>query len=80
MDILYCGHAQEDEDEGFTHAAPHFQEVLNAGVAVFRHISLHILLHGHSTGDNAAKRDIYINYRPHQMLPNIYKMDFFLQV
>lgn len=56
MDILYCGHAQEDEDEGFTHAAPHLQEVLDAGVAALRHISLHILLHGHSTGHNAAKR------------------------
>lgn len=53
--ILYCGYAQEDEDEGFTHATPHLQEVLDAGVAAFRHISLYILLHGHGTGHDAAK-------------------------
>ena len=33
VDILYGGHTQEDEDQGFTHAAPHLQEVLDAGVA-----------------------------------------------
>lgn len=75
MDILYCGHAQEDEDEGFTHAAPHLQEVLDAGVAALRHISLHVLLHGHSTGHNAAKRQKGIGkgnlIKSNLMLPNI---------
>lgn len=56
MDVLYGGDTQEDEDEGFTHAAPHLQEVLDAGVAALRHVGLHVLLHGHSAGHNAAKR------------------------
>ena len=56
MDVLYRGHAQEDEDEGFTHAAPHLQEILDAGVAALGNIRLHILLHGHGAGHNAAER------------------------
>lgn len=59
MDILYGGHAQEDEDQGFTDTAPHLQEVLDAGVAALGHISLHILLHGHSTGYDAAEGKKY---------------------
>lgn len=56
MNILYCGDAQEDEDEGFAHAAPHLQEVLDAGVAALGDVSLHILLHGHGTGHNATNK------------------------
>lgn len=56
VNILYGGDTQEDEDEGFAHAAPHLQEVLDAGVAALRYVGLHVLLHGHGTGHNAANK------------------------
>lgn len=58
--VLYGGNTQEDEDEGLAHAAPHLQEVLDAGVAAFRHVSLHILLHGHGARHDAAIREATI--------------------
>lgn len=72
MDILYRGHAQKDEDEGFTDAAPHLQEVLDAGVAALRHVRLHVLLHCHSTGHNTATKARKNRYRPDKMLPNVH--------
>lgn len=57
MDVLYGGHTQEDEYQRFTHAAPHFQEVLDADIAVLGHISLYVLFHGDSTGHNAKGRE-----------------------
>lgn len=63
MDVLYGGHTQEDEDQSFTHAAPHFQEILDADVAMLRHIGLHILFHGDSTGHDAEGRSKSKNCR-----------------
>lgn len=54
VDVLYGGHTQEDENQRFTHAAPHFQEVLDADVAVLGHISLNILFHGDGTRHNTT--------------------------
>lgn len=58
VNVLYGGDTQEDEDEGFAHAAPHLQEVLDAGVAALRYVGLHVLLHGHSAGHNAEQKQV----------------------
>ena len=45
------GHAQEDEDEGLAHAAPHLQEVLDGGVGLVRDVGLHVGPHRHPARD-----------------------------
>ena len=51
------GHAHEDEDQGLANAAQHLHEVLDGRVGFLRHVLFHILIHGHRTGRDSARRN-----------------------
>ncbi len=54
-------HAQEDEDQGLAHAAPHLQEVFDGGVGLVGDVGLHIGPHDHAARyepDNKHKQGV----------------------
>lgn len=52
------GHAQEDEDEGLTDAAPHLQKVLDGGVRLVGYVGFYVgPHHGPARNQPAGRRE-----------------------